>query len=404
MCGFAGVARREPRGVEREQLERMAAAVRHRGPDGSGVLADARVGLAHARLSVIDVAGGAQPMADASGRYWIVYNGEIFNFPALKTELEGRGCAFRTRSDTEVLLHGYAQWGEALLDRLNGQFAFVIYDRETGALFLARDRFGILPLFYAERRGDLFFGSEVKALFASGEVERALDPAGLDEVFTFWGARPPRTPFLGVRALEPGCYARWRAGRLTVRRWYALDYAPERAEPATALARLDELLRSSVSHRLLADIPVGGYLSGGLDSSSICALAAGQSPAELRTFSVAFADPHFDESAHQAQLAAAVKSRRHPHRRRRHRRGVPRRRAARRVAAGAHRARAPVSAVAARARARHHRDAVGRRRGRVVLRLRPVQGSGGAAVLPAPARVALAATAVRPPVRLSRPG
>ena len=309
MCGFAGVARREPRGVAREQLERMAAAVRHRGPDGSGIHADARVGLAHARLSVIDVAGGAQPMADASGRYWIVYNGEIFNFHALKAELEARGCAFRTRSDTEVLLHGYAQWSEGLLDRLNGQFAFVIYDCQAGALFLARDRFGILPLFYAERRGDLVFGSEVKALFASGEVERALDPAGLDEVFTFWGARPPRTPFHGVRALEPGCCARWKDGRFSVRRWYALEYTPEAAEPAAALARLDELLRSSVSHRLLADIPVGGYLSGGLDSSAICALAAAQSPAELRTFSVAFADPHFDESAHQAQLAAAVQSR-----------------------------------------------------------------------------------------------
>lgn len=308
MCGFAGIARREPRGIAPQVLARMAAAVRHRGPDGSGFHADARVGLAHVRLSVIDVAGGAQPMADADGRRLIVYNGEIFNFPALKAELEAHGAVFRTRSDTEVLLHAYAHWGEAMLDRLNGQFAFVLYDRPAGSLFLARDRFGILPLFYAERDGDLYFASEMKALFASGEVEPALDPAGLDEVFTFWAARPPRTPFRGVRALEPGCSARWRDGRLTVRRWYALDYAPDAAEPADALARLDELLRSSVSHRLLADIPVGGYLSGGLDSSSICALAAAES-AELRTFSVAFADPHYDESTHQVQLADAVNSR-----------------------------------------------------------------------------------------------
>ena len=309
MCGFAGIARREPRGVAPEQLARMAAAVRHRGPDGSGFHSDARVGLAHTRLSVIDVAGGAQPMADPSGRYIIVYNGEIFNFPALKAELEAAGCAFRTRSDTEVLLHAYARWGEAMLDRLNGQFAFALYDRQEGFVFLARDRFGILPLFYAERRGDLYFGSEVKALFASGELERALDPAGLDEVFTFWAARPPRTPFAGIRALEPGCSARWREGRLSVRRWYHIEYAPAAAEPAAALARLDELLRSSVSHRLLADVPVGGYLSGGLDSSAICSLAAAQSPAELRTFSVAFADPRFDESAHQDEMARAVRSR-----------------------------------------------------------------------------------------------
>src|SRR5205814_2466824 len=138
---------------------------------------------------------------------------------ALKDELSARGYAFRTRSDTEVLLHAYAEWGEGMLDRLNGQFAFVIYDRRDGSLLLARDRFGILPLYYAERGGDLYFGSEVKALFASGAVEQALDPEGLDEVFTFWAARPPRTPFRGIRALEPGTWARWRDGVLSVRRY-----------------------------------------------------------------------------------------------------------------------------------------------------------------------------------------
>jgi asparagine synthase (glutamine-hydrolysing) len=308
MCGFAGVARAEPRGVAPELVSRMAAAVRHRGPDGSGVYTDDRVGLAHVRLSVIDLAGGAQPMADATGRFVIVYNGEIFNFPDLRAELASLGAAFRTRSDTEVLLHAYDRWGEAMLGRLNGQFAFALYDRRDRSLFLARDRFGILPLFYAEQHGDLYFGSEVKALFASGEVDRALDPEGLDEVFTFWGARPPRTPFRGVRALEPGCCARWRGGRLALRRWYALEYAPT-TEPADALARLDDLLRSSVRCRLLADVPVGGYLSGGLDSSAVCALAQVESDAELRTFSVAFADARYDESAHQQQLAEAVGSR-----------------------------------------------------------------------------------------------
>ena len=226
MCGFAGIARREARGVAPQTLQGMAAALRHRGPDGFGLHADERVGLAHARLSVIDLAGGAQPMTNGDGSLIVVYNGEIFNFPELKDELAARGHAFRSRSDTEVLLHGYAEWGEGMLDRLNGQFAFAIYDRRDGSLFLARDRFGILPLYHAERGGDLYFASEVKALLASGEVPRALDPAGLDEVFTFWAARPPRTPFQGIRALEPGCCARWRDGRLTIRRWYALLWQP----------------------------------------------------------------------------------------------------------------------------------------------------------------------------------
>src|SRR5256712_9857426 len=151
-----------------------------------------------------------------------------------------------------------------MLERLNGQFAFAIYDRRAGSVFLARDRFGILPLYYTERGGDLYFASEAKALLVTGEVERALDPEGLDEIFTFWAARPPRTPFRGIRALEPGCCARWQDGRLAVRRYYAPDYAEGTTEPADALEALDELLRSAGRLRLHADVPVGGDLTGGI--------------------------------------------------------------------------------------------------------------------------------------------
>src|SRR5437762_2308668 len=256
MCGVAGIARRRPVGVAAELLERMASAIRHRGPDGFGLHVDDRVGLTNARLSVIDLARGVQPMTNEDGSVFIVYNGEIFNHLALRGELEARGHLFRTRSDTEVLVHAYEQWGERMLERLNGQFAFAIYDRRAGSVFLARDRFGILPLYYAERDGDLYFASEVKALLVTGEVERALDPEGLDEIFTFWAARPPRTPFRGIRALEPGCCARWQDGRLAVRRYYALDYAEAATEPADALEALDELLRSAVRLRLQADVPV----------------------------------------------------------------------------------------------------------------------------------------------------
>jgi asparagine synthase (glutamine-hydrolysing) len=313
MCGVAGVVRREPRGVQAAMLERMAAAIRHRGPDGFGISADARVGLAHVRLSILDHRGGAQPMANENGSVRVVFNGEIFNYLDLRERLTGLGHAFRTRSDTEVLIHGWEQWGEEMLPLLNGQFAFAIADtrpRDAGpTVFLARDRFGILPLYYAERDGDLYFGSEVKALLASGEVDARMDPVGLDQVFTFWAARPPRTPFDAVRALEPGCCARWERGRLALRRWYALEFPAATEETPQATDVLDALLRSAVAHRLLADVPVGAYLSGGLDSSAVCALAADAKAEPLRTFSVTFDDPRYDEAAAQRTVAGMVASR-----------------------------------------------------------------------------------------------
>ena len=309
MCGLAGIARVEPNGVWTRTLRRMAAAIRHRGPDGFGVYADSRVGLAHVRLSIIDLEGGAQPMANEDKNLLVVYNGEIFNFQELRRELEGHGHQFRTRCDTEVLLHGYEQWGPGLPRRLNGQFAFVIYDRRAQSIFMARDRFGILPLFYALKDGDLYFASEMKAILASGEIDAAVDPAGLDQVFTFWAALPPRTPFRGISALEPGTCARWQGGRLAIRRYYSIDFPAAEAESSDAVERLDQVMRSSVDMRMLADVPVGGYLSGGLDSSTICALASGLTDEQLRTFSVSFEDPRFDESDFQRAAASHAKSR-----------------------------------------------------------------------------------------------
>lgn len=308
MCGIAGIARREPRGVELATLGRMAAAIRHRGPDGYGFLTGPTVGFAHVRLSIVDLAGGAQPLASEDGRVVVTYNGEAYNYRELTEELRSRGHRFRTSSDTEVLVHGWEEWGAGLFERLNGQFAFALYDRSTQEVILVRDRFGVRPLFYSVVNGDLLFASEAKALFASGEVEAAPDPQGLDDVFTFWGPRPPRTPFRDVQQIPPGHYAIWREGRLTVRPWYTLSYAEDRAEPAQAIAQLDELMRTGVALRLRADVPVGGYLSGGLDSSITCALAAEASPFALRTFSVAFDDPRFDESSWQQALAREIGS------------------------------------------------------------------------------------------------
>ena len=311
MCGLAGVARRNPSGVSLAMLDRMSAAQRHRGPDGAGRYADAQVGLAHVRLSIIDVAGGAQPLGNEDGSVLIVYNGEVYNYLELASELYAAGHRFRTRCDTEVLVHAYEEWGTRMLDRLNGQFAFAIYDRPRRTVFLARDRFGVRPLYYSVSNGDLFFASEAKALFASGEVDAALDPVGLDQVFTFWAARPPRTVFQNVSQLEPGSYAIWRDGELQHGRYYSLDYPEARDENPNDLESLDALLNSSVSLRLRSDVPVGGYLSGGLDSSITCALAARRSPFALRTFSVTFDDPQLDESAFQRLVAGQLQSKHH---------------------------------------------------------------------------------------------
>jgi asparagine synthase (glutamine-hydrolysing) len=308
MCGIAGIARHSAAGVNIDSLGRMAAAIRHRGPDGYGFYVGHRVGLAHLRLSIIDVEGGAQPLTNEDGQIIITYNGEVYNHPELRRELEDRGHVFRTHTDTEVVVHGYEEWGVDVLHRLNGQFAFAIYDRIRDRVFVARDRFGVRPLFYAQQNGDFFFGSEIKAILATGEVESAMDRRGLHESLTLWGSRPPRTPFSGIASLEPGTYGLWKGGALFLHRYYELDYPEAGEEPADVIEQLDELMLRSVGMRMRADVPVGAYLSGGLDSSITSTLAARSSPQTLRTFSITFDDPRFDESSFQREVADTVGS------------------------------------------------------------------------------------------------
>lgn len=308
MCGIAGVASVAGPPPSADLLGRMAGALRHRGPDGYGFYFGTRVALGHVRLAIIDLACGDQPMVTEDGALAITYNGEIYNWLELRDELASLGQRFRTRSDTEVLLEAWRAWGSAALDRLNGQFAFAIYDTRTGTVSLARDRFGVRPLYYAELPAGFVFASECKALFASGLVVAAPDLAGLDETFTWWAPRAPRTTFAGVRQLEPGSWAVWRDGRLTVRRWWTPSYTAAPSEPTHALEELDDLLRSSVALRLRADVPVGAYLSGGLDSTITSLLAARASPHPLRTFSIAFDDPTLDERAHQEIVARQLGS------------------------------------------------------------------------------------------------
>ncbi|HYD52309.1 MAG TPA: hypothetical protein VEA99_06770, partial [Gemmatimonadaceae bacterium] len=231
MCGIAGIARRAPTGVAVETLARMAHAIRHRGPDGYGYYVAPRVGFAHVRLSIVDLAGGAQPLTNEDGQVVITYNGEVYNHRELRRELQALGHVFKTHCDTEVLVHAYEQWGPQMLQRLNGQFAFAIHDRAKDTLFLARDRFGVRPLFFAQREGNLYFASEIKGLLASHEVDATPDPYGLDEIYSFWAARGSRTAFLGIGSLEPGTYAVWKDGALWHHRYYELDYPEAKMEP-----------------------------------------------------------------------------------------------------------------------------------------------------------------------------
>jgi len=220
VCGIAGIVSAADWSVEPTLLGRMIGAIGHRGPDDSAVHIEPFAGLAHARLSIIDIAGGAQPMSNEDGTLWITFNGEIYNYLELRERLEAQGHRFRTRSDTEVLLRLYEEEGAAALERLNGQWAFGIWDTRMRSLFLSRDRVGTRPLFYTACGRDLLFASEIKALFANPEVSRELDPKGLDDIFTFWTTRPPATAFREVRELPPGHSLTWRDGQTEITEYW----------------------------------------------------------------------------------------------------------------------------------------------------------------------------------------
>ena len=204
----------------------MLAMIRHRGPDEFGIYLDGPAGLGNARLSIIDLSGGQQPISNEDGTLWIVFNGEIFNYVELRPELESRGHRFATHSDTEVLLHAYEEFGPQCLERLNGQFAFAIWNTRDQSLFLARDRLGVRPLFYTQHHGDLIFGSEIKAILADRRVRAEIDPTVLDQVFTFWGPLSPRTVFRGILEIPPGHYLLARKGRMAVKSYWQINFPP----------------------------------------------------------------------------------------------------------------------------------------------------------------------------------
>lgn len=293
MCGIAGFYRHDmPAEHANERLALMASRLKHRGPDAHGALLRCDVGLAHARLAIVGIADGTQPMRTVEDDLAISFNGEIFNHVELRETLSARGHHFRTHSDTEVILHDYRDKGLDCLNEFNGDFAFALHDARNDTLVLARDRMGVRPLYYTWHEGTFYFASEIGALLALPGMTAEIDPVALDQIFTFWFPLPPRTAFRGIHELPPGHLMILRDGASTVRRWWQLSYpdGKDAAPPASLGAQVEELtalLADATRIRLRADVPVGSYLSGGLDSSLVSATAAQSVSRGLRTFSLA---------------------------------------------------------------------------------------------------------------------
>lgn len=307
MCGIVGVLNlHEPQPVPEEILRQMLGAIRHRGPDEFGIYRDEWANLGNARLSIIDLSGGQQPICNEDSTLWIVFNGEIFNYVELRPDLEARGHRFKTDCDTEVILHLYEEYGPDCLKYLNGDFAIAIWDTRHRILFLARDRVGVRPLFYTVRDGQLVFGSEIKTLLAHPKVTAAIDSKALAQVFTFWSALTPYTVFKDIYTLPPAHYLLVREEHLNVQPYWEPDFAVEpesNRSPEDYLEEFEQLLIDATLIRLRADVPVGAYLSGGLDSSTTTAIIRKYTQNSLQTFSIAFSDPEFDESEFQQHMA-----------------------------------------------------------------------------------------------------
>jgi len=317
MCGIAGKVnigdRHEP--PSRELLTSMVRAIRHRGPDEYGLYRDAHAGLVHARLSLIDLTSGQQPLANEDGSLWIVFNGEIFNYIELRRDLEPLGHRFRTQSDTEVIVHAYEAWGDDCFRRFNGQWALALWDSRARRLVLSRDRIGVRPLYVREAGGHVWFSSEVKAMFADPEVPRAIDPAGLDQTFTYWASLAPTSLFRGIEEILPGSVRTYEASgaKRDVVFWRpSYPVTPPADYPLTiheATEALAEKLETATRLRVLrADVPVGSYLSGGLDSSLTALMGRKAKAGVFRTYSIRFQDAEYDETEYQRAMAATIDS------------------------------------------------------------------------------------------------
>jgi len=315
MCGIAGIfSRSGPIKDAALLVGNMLARIQYRGPDESGIYINDHLAMGNVRLSIIDLQTGKQPMSSTDGKYWIVFNGEIFNYIELRSDLLSLGHSFKTDSDTEVLLHAFIEHGPECLNKLNGQFVFAIWNNEKKELFLARDRVGIRPLFYTWAHHYFIFGSEIKTLLEHPEVKAEIDPVSLSQVFTFWTTITPRTIFKKILELPPGHYMTLTEKDSVVKNFWSLRF-PDHVEALykgslrDASEELENLLTDAVKIRLRADVPVAAYLSGGLDSSATTALIKKVAPKTLQTFSIGFEDGEFDETPYQQEVSKYLNTR-----------------------------------------------------------------------------------------------
>lgn len=308
MCGIAGIVGNPH---TKKRILAMTAALRHRGPDESGIYLDESVALGHTRLSIIDLSSGTQPIHNEDESMWIIFNGEIFNYPELRNELIAKGHRFYTTTDTEVILHLYEEKGAGCLGDLNGQFAFAIWDTRNQSCLLARDRVGIRPLYYTESGSELIFASEIKSIFMNPQVTREIDPIAMDQTFTFWSPLPGRTPFKGISELPAGHCLLFQDGTSSIVRYWDFPFVPKQEQLDWSPDRISEqiqvLLKEATRIRLRADVPVGTYLSGGLDSSGITALVARNFNRNVQTFGISFEDESYDESDYQRKMVEFLK-------------------------------------------------------------------------------------------------
>jgi len=313
MCGIAGILNLSSNDIVSEDLIlRMISILKHRGPDESGVYRDEAIHMGHSRLSILGLEDGTQPLSNADETLWIVYNGEVFNYLELKADLEKRGHRFTTHTDTEVIVHLYEEMGPDCLSELNGQFAMAIWDARKKELFLARDRVGICPLYYTFNDGRCLFASEIKALFLDPAVPREIDLKSLKQIFTCWTPIGSQTIFKDIFELCPGHYLLIKPGSdfREQQRFWSLPYCPPeekwRGSREEAASELRNILEDAVRLRLRADVPVGAYMSGGLDSSVITSIIARKFNNRLKTFSIGFEEKAFDEAGYQAEMARSL--------------------------------------------------------------------------------------------------
>jgi asparagine synthase (glutamine-hydrolysing) len=317
MCGINGIAfsSKSRRTLDPAVLERMRDVIRHRGPDDAGAFIAGPIGLGHRRLSIVDVAAGQQPMTNEDDSLHIVYNGEIYNHSDYRESLEANGHTYRTHCDTEPILHLYEEHGAGCVEFLRGMFAFAIWDQNKQQLFIARDRLGVKPLYYYHGAdGSLYFGSEIKTILEAGGVKPQLNYAGLSDYLANHATSGEETLFLGVKRLLPGHTLTWNDGKLAIKRYWDVKFEPKDTSNKTDkdyIAEWDELFRTSVRLRLMADVPLGMFLSGGIDSSAIAAVMSGMVDAPIKTFSVAFAEREANELEYARIVAHAFKTNHH---------------------------------------------------------------------------------------------